>query len=119
MAEINHEPATKLKDKSLRMAGKAMCTLPTCVAARMPAMIARNTMDHAVEPGWAATAGCWRGGDAPAEMGFSLFSPEGVKESVMFATEGGRDGCFKVGFLGRLFFDGTKGVEKMLRAGVT
>jgi hypothetical protein len=32
-------------------------------------------------------------------MGFSLFSPEGSKESVMFATEGGRGGCFKVGVL--------------------
>ena len=30
------------------------------------------------------------GGDALAEMGFSLFSPEGAKESVVFPTEGGR-----------------------------
>jgi hypothetical protein len=112
MAEINQEPATKLKDRSLRMAGKAMCTLPTCVAARMPAMIARNTMDHTVEPGWAATAGCWTGGNAPAEMGFSLSSLEGAKESVVFPTEGGRDGCFKVGLPGLAYFNGNEGVGK-------
>jgi hypothetical protein len=91
MAEINQEPATKLKDRSLRMAGKAMCTLPTCVAARMPAMIARNTMDHAVEPGVAATPVCWTGGDALGEVGFSLVSPEGDKGSVVFPTDGKGD----------------------------
>jgi hypothetical protein len=48
MAEINQEAATKLKCKSLRMAGKAMCALPTCVAARMPAQMARDTTNHAV-----------------------------------------------------------------------
>jgi hypothetical protein len=69
-------------------------------------------MDHSVESGWAAKAGCWTGGDAVAEMGFSLFGLDGAKESVVFPTEGGRDGCFKVGFPGLAYFDGNEGVEK-------
>ena len=108
MAEINQEPATKLKPKSLRIAGKAMCAFPTCVAARMPAMIARNTINHAVEPDRAVTAGCWPGGDVFVAVGLALFSPEGAKGSVAFPTEGERDGFFKVGFPGLVFFDGAK-----------
>jgi hypothetical protein len=88
IVEINHEPATKLKDKSLRMAGKAMCTLPTCVAARIPAEIAGNTMVQAVKPDGAVTAEYRTGGEALAEMGFSLVSPEGAKGSVVFPTNG-------------------------------
>jgi hypothetical protein len=69
-------------------------------------------MDHDVESGWAATAGCWTGGDTTAEMGCSLFSLEWAKESVVFPTEGGRDGCFKVGFPGLAYFNGNEGVGK-------
>jgi hypothetical protein len=76
IAEINQEPATKLKVKSLRIAGKAMCTLPTCVAARMPAMMARSTKAellqlraHVVEVEPEFTRG-----ESGADFGFSLLT---------------------------------------------
>ena len=120
MAEINQEPATKLKAKSLRMAGKAICALPTCVAARMPAKMARNTINHAVAPVWAVAAGCWPGGEAPAAVGIALFSPEGAKEPAVFSPEGRREDFFKVGFCGLWvgsFFKGGGGERKVFKDG--
>ena len=90
MAEINQEPDTKLKAKSLRMAGKAMCVLPTCVAASMPPKMARNTINHAVAPV----------GVAPAAAEIALFSPEGAGESAVFSPKGRRKNFFKEGFRG-------------------
>ena len=100
MAEINQEPDTKLKAKSLRMAGKAMCVLPTCVAASMPPKMARNTINHAVAPVGVAPAGCWPGGEAPAAAEIALFSPEGAGESAVFSPKGRRKNFFKEGFRG-------------------
>src|ERR1700752_4762341 len=88
MAEINQEAATKLKCKSLRMAGKAMCALPTCVAARMPAKMARDPINHAVCPGWPDKAALWPGGDALAAGGLASFSTEWAEGSVAFSPEG-------------------------------
>ena len=99
MAEINQEPATKLKANSLRMAGKAICTLPTCVAARMPAKMASSTMNHGVVPDWVATTEWCPGGDALTVARFAAFSPEAA-----FSCEGKRDGFFKVGLPGMVGF---------------
>src|ERR1700753_4148684 len=100
MAEINQEPATKLKAKSLRMAGRAMWTFPTCVAARMPAKMARNTMNQAVPLGSSATAACWPDDDKLASVGPAIFSPAGATAPVASPGEGEFDGFFKVGFPG-------------------
>src|ERR1700756_1431024 len=98
MAEITQEPASKLKAKSLRMAGKAMCAFPTWVAARMPAKVERNTIDHSVLAGGAVGARPGPGGDALAAAGLAFLSREDGKWLVAFSPDRERGVFFKLRF---------------------
>jgi hypothetical protein len=98
MAEINQEPASRLKARSLRMAGKAMCAFPTCVAARIPAKIERNTIDHSVLARGAVVAGPGPGGEPLTAVGLAFLSLEGTDGLVACSPDGERGVFSKLRF---------------------
>jgi hypothetical protein len=80
------------------MAGKAMCAFPTCVAARMPAKIEENTINHSVLAGGAVVAGRWPARDPLTAVELAFLSLEGAEGLVALSPDGEREVFFKLRF---------------------